>query len=314
MKRHLIRLLLVCFPSAWRRRYGDEFTVLLEQAPFSTTQVLDALRSGLDARWRQWTRGPLRGWLGEDERRFWRRWVATLASVGSLVALVYHLVPASLTAMARYDTSSMLWYRPLLSIPLFGLVAIGIGIAEFRMLRAILPSISRWWIGATALGPVVALMVMTTDRDYRLLPDLWSMTNDFLGYLGMVSDPARYRRPGFNNLIAFLMPTIYLSGLAAATQAYALKGLVGRAGWWVGIAILAAIAGLAAAWLIAPLRIHSYGQMPEQVRFNLWALDFGITALQFGSACAAYGIVSGLGLIALRRARQTAHEPDATAA
>lgn len=53
MKRLVIRCLLRCYPRAWRRRYGEEFAALLEQAPLDLAQLLDALRSALDARWRR---------------------------------------------------------------------------------------------------------------------------------------------------------------------------------------------------------------------------------------------------------------------
>ncbi len=53
MKRLVIRCLLRCYPRAWRRRYGEEFAALLEQTPIDSAQLLDALRSALDARWRR---------------------------------------------------------------------------------------------------------------------------------------------------------------------------------------------------------------------------------------------------------------------
>ena len=53
MKRLVIRCLLRCYPRAWRRRYGEEFAALLEQTPIDLAQLLDALRSALDARWRR---------------------------------------------------------------------------------------------------------------------------------------------------------------------------------------------------------------------------------------------------------------------
>ena len=45
MKRWLVRL----YPRAWRRRYGAEFTALLEQQPFTLTGILDVVRGALDA-------------------------------------------------------------------------------------------------------------------------------------------------------------------------------------------------------------------------------------------------------------------------
>lgn len=93
--------------------------------------------------------------------------------------------------------------------------------------------------------------------------------------------------------------------IAAALQAFALKGSVSGSGWWVGVALMAAIAGLGAARLSAVLRIDGYRIAPIGIRPDLLLLDTGVLILQIDAACAAYGIVSGLGLIGLRRIRQT---------
>lgn len=45
----MMRLLVRLYPRAWRRRYGAEFTALLEQQPASPGTVLDIVRGALDA-------------------------------------------------------------------------------------------------------------------------------------------------------------------------------------------------------------------------------------------------------------------------
>lgn len=46
----LHRILLRCYPAAWRERYADEFLALLEQRPPGIVQVLDIAGAAVDAR------------------------------------------------------------------------------------------------------------------------------------------------------------------------------------------------------------------------------------------------------------------------
>ena len=54
-----VRLLLLLYPSWWRRRYGDEAFAILEEVPLGRGAVLDLLRGALDAWLNQ--RPPLGG-------------------------------------------------------------------------------------------------------------------------------------------------------------------------------------------------------------------------------------------------------------
>lgn len=46
----MIRLLIACYPSAWRRRFGDEFAAVLEARPLGPFDVVDVLLGAADAR------------------------------------------------------------------------------------------------------------------------------------------------------------------------------------------------------------------------------------------------------------------------
>jgi hypothetical protein len=46
------KLLIRCYPAAWRERYGDEFEAILEERPLGPFDVADILLGALDARLR----------------------------------------------------------------------------------------------------------------------------------------------------------------------------------------------------------------------------------------------------------------------
>jgi hypothetical protein len=53
-------LLIRCYPTAWRERYGDEFASILEERPLGPFDVADILLGALDARLRMRDRRPVR--------------------------------------------------------------------------------------------------------------------------------------------------------------------------------------------------------------------------------------------------------------
>ena len=306
----LIRCLLRCYPRAWRERYGAEFAALLEASPLTLGRLLNALCSATDAHGRQWRRRFMAilatRTLDEEEQRFWRRWVLYLLFAGVLIGLVSRLIPLGLflggVRPIGVGPFSTVFAAHAIGAPLLGLIALGLGLVQWRVLRLLLPLLSRWWIAMALIGPLVALAIMTTDRSYSRFTDLISMTQYFSSYLGQATSPTVARPTDFYTLaLYYLLPTATFAGIAAACQAYLLKGAIGRAGWWIVVAMLAAIAGLATARVFAALRTEGYRLGPEVIRPDLLALDSGVVIAQLGAACAVYGIVSGLGLIALRR-------------
>lgn len=319
MKRWLIRCLLRCYPRPWRRRYGEEFAALLEQTPIDLRQMLDALRSALDARWRgRWPVGVLESVrLGSDERQFYRQWVLALFISGMAVGGIYYfLLPYGINLGSRRGTNVatfMFWWSGLVLGPLLALVALGLGVVQWWTLQKLLPAISRWWIMATLVGPLAALAMMTTERTYSTLPDLGSMTQFFISYLSQVSAPYPYQTSAYDLVLIYILPTLCFCGIASSFQAYLLKGVVALAGWWIGVALLAALAGVAAAQVGDRIRSEAFLLVPAIVRPDLALGRTGIGMVQFGAACAVYGIVSGLGLIALCRGQQEMPAAVATA-
>jgi len=62
----LLRHLIVLYPAAWRRRYGDEFAALLEQTPLTLRALFDVAVSAVDAHVNP--TGPMRRWPFMFER------------------------------------------------------------------------------------------------------------------------------------------------------------------------------------------------------------------------------------------------------
>jgi hypothetical protein len=338
MRRFLIRCLLRCYPRPWRARYGEEFAALLEDLPPTPGRLLDVAGHAADAHGRRWVQQlkemRMGGVLNGQERRFWWHWVRVLLLAGALIGAVSRLVPLGLAlggffvadhralgrqlAVLPLGLTAGQWWgllgeaQSLVTIPFLAVVGLGLGLGQWRVLRALFPTLSRWWVAITVAGPLAALMVMTTDRSYSRFTDLISMTDYFLGYLAHVT--TRNGVPGAAHApLAYLLPTTTFAGIAAVGQAYLLKDAVRRAGWWVGVAILAASAGLVAARLFAPLRAAGVQLSPAIVQPGALAVDSAVLIAQVGTACAVYGIVSGLGLIALHRGQRAPRKSLATA-
>lgn len=311
--RLLIRLLVRCYPRAWRRRYGAEFAALLEQLPPTPSRIGDALRGAFDAHHRY---GALRVLdtqaLVPEERRFWRRWAVEFGIAGMAGGLIYRLTDAIIIQTAPVQgVGNFMWGR-LFALPCFIALTLILGIAQRRTLQALVPTISRWWVGMLLFGPVITLAIMTTDHSYSLLPDLFSMTGFLFSQMSQASRPTGEIVITFERLVlSTILPILLYFGMVAAFQAYVLKGMVTRAGWWVAIAMLAALAGLATLRLTAPLHVSGYRPWSTIARPELLMIDIAVTTAQFGLACAAYGIASGAGLLLLRRLRET---PQATLA
>ena len=91
------RLLLRCYPAAWRRRYGAELLDLLSEDPLTPRVVLDVAASGLTLRFRA-ARAALKGDTVVTIRPAWRHPTA-FAVIGALLILpTFLFVAASLLA------------------------------------------------------------------------------------------------------------------------------------------------------------------------------------------------------------------------
>ena len=89
------RLLLRCYPAAWRRRYGDELLDLLSEDPVTARVVVDVAATGLTLRLRA-ARAALQGDTVMTIRPAWRHPTA-FAVIGALLILpTFLFVAASL--------------------------------------------------------------------------------------------------------------------------------------------------------------------------------------------------------------------------
>ncbi len=307
----LIRLLIRCYPRAWRRRYGEEFLAIIEQMPPTPTGIADMLRGALDAHHRYGALSLLDMQpLPTDERRFWRRWVLVLCLAGAVGGLIFRLTDITIILVAPASGSGNFMWGRLFALPFLCTLSLALGIAQRRTLQALVPTISRWWIGMLLLGPAITLAIMTTDHSYSLLPDLFSMTGFLFGQMGQASLPTRTLVMTFDRLVlSTILPVLFYIGMVAAFQAYVLKGVIMRAGWWIIVAMIATLGGLATLRLTAPLHVSGYRLWPTIARPELLIIDLGVTVTQFALACAVYGIVSGAGLLLLHRMSET---PQAT--
>jgi len=167
------KLLVRCYPAAWRQRYGDEFASILDERPLGPFDVADILLGALDARLRLRNRRA-----GITERKGFSMslriggiaaifgaavlalaWILgsglvvvndSLAGLMLVVGLALLLVGvAGLSAFqARID--------PTLSWAAFGFFALGMVVAAVGFVGALLGRDGFWDAGA--LGVVIALV------------------------------------------------------------------------------------------------------------------------------------------------------------
>lgn len=298
MRDALVAWLLRLYPQAWRRRYGAEFAALLAERPLTLPVIVDVLRGALDARRPdrigQGERAMPRGVLGYTEAVFWRQWVILYTLVGLLAGLTHHLVLILLTSLVPVETttSHFLYWWPLICGALYLVLLIAAAVVQWRLLRRLLPRLGRGWIVATVGGTLAALAMMTTDRNYGLLPDTLSMSRFALGRLGTT-----YVLVAGQLLPAVLYPT-YFFAIAATLQAFILQRVVAKAFWWIAVSIAAALTALAA--------VRAVTALTGMGRYYVWQVDLvalGLDVLLTVVAYATFGAVSGAGLIRLVRRR-----------
>jgi hypothetical protein len=85
MRDRLAGVLLVCYPAAWRRRYGDELLDLVSELPLTPRVALDLASSGLGLRARA-ARRAMQGDVDMTFRPAWRHPTA-FAIAGALLLL-----------------------------------------------------------------------------------------------------------------------------------------------------------------------------------------------------------------------------------
>ena len=193
----MITLLLALYPAHWRRRYGEEFRVLLESRPVGPYDVADIVLGALDARLTRHRRadatGPEGGhrvmlriggfgaigggllWFagiaalssGVQPVALWSA-IAILGNLGILLAL------AGLSAFQAHRHPRLAWAA--FAIPAFGTIAAAAGLLGMTIPLPFMPAVaaldpwSTWVIGliATMLGSV--LFAIATIRAKVLSP------------------------------------------------------------------------------------------------------------------------------------------------
>lgn len=88
MKHWLIWL----YPLAWRRRYGEEFSALLDQQPLTLHDVLDIMRGALDAHWRKMMHAEQEHCMWTFTIRIHRRTIHVLATLLLSYVATYGIV------------------------------------------------------------------------------------------------------------------------------------------------------------------------------------------------------------------------------
>lgn len=161
------RLLLRCYPAAWRARYGDEFGVVLDERPLGPFDVADILLGALDAHLH--LRGL--GAVSEHGRGF-----TMSLRIGGFAAITGgSLWAAALIGAGLFNDSgdSRLW-GVLLAVATFALLGALIGLSAFQARRY--PKLIWTAFAVPALGALVAIVglvaMSTTNGDRPLIADL----------------------------------------------------------------------------------------------------------------------------------------------
>ena len=161
------RLLLRCYPAAWRARYGDEFGVVLDERPLGPFDVADILLGALDAHLH------LRGLGAASEHG---RGFAMSLRIGGFAAIT----GGSLWALAMIGAGlfndagdSRLWGL-LLAAATLALLGALIGLSSFQARRY--PKLVWAAFAVPALGALVAIIgliaMSTFEGDTPLIADL----------------------------------------------------------------------------------------------------------------------------------------------
>jgi hypothetical protein len=141
------------YPRAWRERYGEEFTALLEEQQFSASVIANVLLGAIDAHAR---RSAATGWLLLEQRLApWLWWVlAGMFGWAGLLAVMY-------AAFLRYGVvASNASTVTIVAHLLVGGVLAGaaLGAAQWLLIRRYLPSGHKWVI-ATTIGWLIGAVL-----------------------------------------------------------------------------------------------------------------------------------------------------------
>ena len=109
------------YPRAWRERYGDELTALLEERPASPLDQLDLIRGALDARLHPQVAGAATP--PEQEIPMHQRQLGVVAAIGGIAWI---LAVASLFVLPVDPSGHSIWDQDSWTYPALSLAAIGL--------------------------------------------------------------------------------------------------------------------------------------------------------------------------------------------
>ncbi len=248
-----LRRLMVLYPGAWRRRYGDEFAALLEQTPLTLRTLFDVGVSAVDAHLNP--TGPMRKWpfmferLRASELAVFAGWILFVVSGLGFAKMTenWDLLPPpggdSLAIGLAYDAVIVGAV-----VALAGVLVAGVPIAWSIAVSAV--RAHRWHLLALMVVPPAALAV-------------------WLGVTFVLLNTAAHgsRADGFERVIRLIIWVGVFAGAAVASTisvtAAAINGDVApelyRRAVWPALLVAVAMAAVAVAvvaWGLAVLAIQ----------------------------------------------------------
>lgn len=158
-----LALLIKLYPAAWRRRYGAEYLVLLEETPLSWRVVLDVLGGALDARLHPELVQPGRAMMKQNR-------VFRVASVGAIVSTA--VLAAGLLGSSHLPEEAaemLILMSPIALLPMVVALHLLFAVQAPRASRAtvIIGAVS---MGAFLLALVAGVLASWFVRPYALAP------------------------------------------------------------------------------------------------------------------------------------------------
>ena len=151
----MIGLLLALYPAQWRRRYGEEFRVVLESRPLGPFDVADVLLGALDARSRAFRLA------GSPEKSGGTLTMLRLGGMGAIVGGALWAI--GFVGANGTDTNQALWFA-VAAIGSLGILLALVGLSAFQARRSPRLAWAAFVIPAAgALVSVVGMFGMATQ-------------------------------------------------------------------------------------------------------------------------------------------------------
>ncbi len=238
----MIGLLLAIYPAAWRRRYGEEFQVVLESRPLGPFDVADVLLGALDARL------ALR--FAEVKAANGGRFpMLRIGRFGAILGGVLWFVGLAVASAAEGDDDTL--WMALILVGTIGLLLALAGLSAFQAHRE--PRLAWVAFGIPAIGSVLSIaglagMGLTGDAPFIASWSPWSiwvlgLLTTLLGSILFAIATIRAAVFSERAAIALAVSSVVLIGVAF--------GLTGRTDNFTDKLVLASSVGaFAASWVL----------------------------------------------------------------